>query len=915
MAKQYVSKPNVNRREFMARTAAVGSAAVLAGRASRSTAQPQLSAAKDGADRVGISEAAYKKAWNRAEVMVAKMTLAEKISQTGGANNLGYVPAIKRLGIPAYNYYSGEALHGLVGEGATGFPLPLAMGCSWNPELVRRVFSAVSDEARAYHRKYNQGLNYYSPPTLNIHRDPRWGRCGEVYGEDPCHLSTFAADVIRGFQGDDSNYLKAVACAKHFICNNTDDDRYGVSASVNPRNFWEYYTRAFRAAVMDGDVFAVMAAYNAVNGVPCPADRFLLTSLLRDRWSFRGYVASDCDAVACIYNPHHYVPTLHQAAALAMQAGCDFNCGDTMPQHLGKAVADELVSEADISRAVERALTTRFLLGEFDPPSQVPYSKIGFDVVNCPAHQKLALEMARQSIVLLKNNGRFLPLDKSACRKVAIIGPLAHYHAGNYGNTSPGVRISVLDGLANEFGESVGVQRHWAVSAARMSVGPQSQPSSEAGTDVGWISNGAWLEFMPQNLEGVKEFKFRVASPALGGHIEVHLGSLKNPPVARAEVPVTGGFQKWITVQAPVGKPLSGTHRIVLKFIGAPGPALFNLEWYEVTPNPKPQPGKAYLVYEPGCGILGPKDDQLFNRAVNAAREADLVIMVCGINQSVDREYHDRKTTDLTGVQHELIKACFNANPKTVLVLNTNNTVAINWEQANLPAIVGTIFAGQAQGTAIADVLFGNYNPGGKTCCTWYKSVDQLPSFHDYDIIPNGQNQPLKSGQVSGRTYMYFEGEPLYPFGYGLSYTTFKFNGFKISSDSLAAGGEIKVSAAITNTGKRSGAEVAQFYITAPKSRVKRPIKQLVGFQRVELKPGESRRVTFTLPYNEQALWYWHEDLRKFVLQPGTLKLMIGSSSADIHLTGRVSLQACTDGPLGGPETLNTVAVKSVVSG
>ena len=852
---------------------------------------------------VRISDAAHQKARMRAAALVARMTLAEKISQTGGDNNWGAVPAIKRLGIPAYNYYSGEALHGLVGnDGATGFPLPLAMGCSWNPGLVRRVFSAISDEARAYHRKYNQGLNYYSPPTLNIHRDPRWGRCGEVYGEDPCHLSSFAAAVIRGFQGDDSNYLKAVACAKHFICNNTDDDRYSVSASVSPRNFWEYYTRAFRSAVVDGDVFIVMAAYNAINGVPCPADRFLLTGLLRDRWGFRGYVTSDCDAVACIYNPHHYVPTLHQAAALAVQAGCDFNCGNTMPKHLGKAVADELVSEADISRAVERALTTRFLLGEFDPPSQVPYSRIGFDVVNCPAHQKLALEMARQSIVLLKNDGQFLPLDKNACRKVAIIGPLAHYHAGNYGNTSPGVRISVLDGLAHEFDASVERQRYWAAGAARMSAGPKSQPSSEAGTDVGWITNGAWLEFEPQNLEGVEEFKFRVASPGPGGHIEVRLDSLKNPPVARAAVPVTGGFQKWITVPASVGKPLSGAHRIVLKFTGAADLALFNLEWYEVTPSPKPRPGKAYLVYEPGCGILGPRDDELFDRAVNAARHADLVIMVCGINQSVDCEYHDRKTTDLTGAQHELIQACHQANPRTVLVLNTNNTVAINWEQANLPAIVSTIFAGQAQGTAIADVLFGNYNPGGKTDCTWYKSVDQLPPFHNYDIM-------------KGRTYMYFEGEPLYPFGYGLSYTTFHTSDMHMDSTELSAKKPVKISCTVKNTGARAGAEVVQFYITAPKSPVKRPIKELVGFQRVELKPGESRRVTFTLPYTAQALWYWHESRRKFVLQAGRLKLMIGNSSADIALTGVVTLKACTDAALGGPETLNTIAVKSVVSG
>ena len=399
----------------------------------------------------------------------------------------------------------------------------------------------------------------------------------------------------------------------------------------------------------------------------------------------------------------------------------------------------------------------------------------------------------------------------------------------------------------------------------------------------------------------------------------MHIDSLDGHQIATLTVPDTGGWQNWKTVSTAISG-ITGKHKVFLKFVGSKGGAICNVEWFQLqpiaaAPQPNPKPGQPVVIFKPGCNVHGARDTKMFSEAVDAAKIADVVIMVCGVDQSVDGEAHDRQDIRLTGVQHELIQACFKANPKTVLILNTNNTVAVNWEQENLPAIVSAIFAGQAQGTAIADVLFDDYNPSGKSCCTWYKSVDQLPSFHDYDIIPNGQNQPLKSGQVSGRTYMYFEGEPLYPFGYGLSYTTFKFNGFKISSDSLAAGGEIKVSAAITNTGKRSGAEVAQFYITAPKSRVKRPIKQLVGFQRVELKPGESRRVTFTLPYNEQALWYWHEDLRKFVLQPGTLKLMIGSSSADIHLTGRVSLQACTDGPLGGPETLNTVAVKSVVSG
>lgn len=906
------ARGNVNRREFMATAATAGAAATLGGRAAHSQGRLRMSAGNHGAKQVGISEAAYQKAWTRAAAMVSRMTLAEKIAQTGGHDALGpgvpankwvFLPAIKRLGLPGYNYYSGEALHGLQRSApVTSFPLPLGMVCSWNPELALRVYTAVSDEARAYNKRDNIGLSYFSPQTLNLHRDPRWGRCEEAPGEDPCLAGAWAVNVVRGMQGDDPNYLKTTACAKHFICNNTDDDRYSVSASVDPRNFWEYYTRAYQACVLEGDVFTFMVAYNAINGVPCAADRFLLTSLLRDRWGFRGYVVSDCDAVACVYSPHHYAATMPQAAALAMQAGCDLNCGNTLTKYLGRAVSLELVSEADIGRAVTHLLTVRFLLGEFDRPEQVLYNRIGFDVVNSPAHQALALEAARQSIVLLKNDDNFLPVDKASLKKVAIIGPLAGFHLGGYSG-SPSIQISPLDGIATALGVYDTDQYVWPDQLEHTSSGVQAQASSEGGTNIGWIGNGSWIEYKPQDFTGKTHLVIRVASIISGALIHAHIDSLNGTVIATLKVPDTGGWQKWADVSTPIGA-VRGRHKLFFTFSGN-GSAICNMEWFQLQPvkptSARPsRAGRPVVTFAHGCSIEGPKDEKMFAEAVDSAKHADLVILVCGVNQSVDAEVHDRKNTNLPGAQHELIQACFKANPKTVLVLNTNNTVAVNWEQENLPAIVAAIFAGQAQGTAIADVLFGNYNPGGKTCCTWYKSVDQLPPFHNYDIM-------------KGRTYMYFEGKPLYPFGYGLSYTQFKFSGMKISDTQLGMGGSILISAEITNTGRRDGAEVAQFYITAPKSPVKRPIKQLVGFQRLELKAGESRRVIFTLPYNEQALWYWHEGLRKFVLQPGNLKLMIGSSSSDIHLTGKINLRACTGSKLGGPETLTAVAVRSVL--
>ncbi len=908
VTKRIKSHTKVNRREFLSTAAALGAVATLSGCSLESNPQPQLCDDGKRAFVTGLSDTAYKKARQRAAAVVRRMTLAEKISQLGNT-----APAINRLGISSYQYWS-EALHGYTGPGgvramgATSFPQPLALAGAWNPQLSLRVYEAVSDEVRAWHNRAGEPLTFYSPQTLNLHRDPRWGRCEEAPGEDPCLASTLVVQIIRGMQGDDPNYLKTTACAKHFMCNNCEDDRLGHSAWVNPRSFWEYYTRAYRAAVMEGGVFTVMGAYNGINGIPCCADRFLLTDLLRKRWGFRGYVTSDCDAVYCIYNPHQYVPTLHQAAALAIQAGCDLNCGDTVQKHLGKAVADQLVSEADISRAVTRILTARFLLGEFDPPENVPYNKISFTVVDSPAHRELAVEAARQSIVLLKNDNNFLPLKKSELKTVAVIGPTAaQCHLGGYSG-APFVHISPYEGIVDALsGESDSPQdgRVRPQDLQRVSPGVRTQASSEGGMNIGWISNKSWVEYKPQNFTGMDRIAIRVASPDKGATIRVHADSLSGPIIAKLNVPQTGGWQKWKTISAPI-RGITGEHKVFFKFSGGSGGSICNMEWFQLQPvvaSPRHQPrlGQPVVIFRPGCTIDGPKDEKMFAEAVEAAKNADVVVMVCGVTQVVDREGHDRHDTRLTGVQHELIQACFRYNPNTVLVLNTNNTVAVNWEQENLPAIVSAIYAGQAQGTAIADVLFGDYNPGGKTCCTWYKSVDQLPPIHNYDIM-------------KGRTYMYFEGDPLYPFGYGLSYTTFDITDMHIDSSVLSEKKSVKVSCTVANTGSRAGAEVVQFYVTVPRSSVKRPIKELVGFQRVELNPGESRRVTFTLPYTAQALWYWHDSLRQFVLQPGKLKLMIGHSSSDIDLTGEVELQACTDAELGGPETLSTVAVPVKVS-
>lgn len=845
--------------------------------------------------RVGISERAFRRARKRAQELVKQMTLDEKISQLGSD-----VPAIERLHLPGYNYYTGEALHGLRHPApATSFPVPLSLAASWNPELALRIYTAISDEARAYDNRRNIGLSYYSPATLNLHRDPRWGRCEEAPGEDPCLAATLAVQIIRGMQGDDSNYLKTTACSKHFICNNTDDDRTQISASVDPRNFWEYYTRAYRATVIEGDVFSVMGAYSSLNGIPCCASHFLLTELLRDRWGFRGYVTSDCDAIDNIYDPHHYAANKAIASAMAVSAGCDLNCGGTLQRNLKDAVNQELIGEEEIGLAVTRIMTVRYLMGLFDPPGKVPYKKISFDMVDSQSHRDLALEAARQSIVLLKNDSNFLPLNKSGLKKVAVIGPLAGIcHLGGYSGT-PTVRISPREGIAN----SLGVEIHYPYIRAAQVISHDGsirlQPSSEGESNLRFINNGSWAEFPKTDFSGKTEFQARVASAAHGGEIEVHLDQLTGPLACKLTVPGTGGWQNWTDVSAPLAG-ITGEHSIFLKFTGGGG-HLLNVERLQLNPvTPPAMQSGTQIIFKPGCTVTEKKDDKMFQEAVDAARGADVVVLVCGINHKVDREGHDRPTIGLTGAQPDLVQAVFAANPKTVLVLSSNNTVSIPWEQEHLPAIVCAICAGQAQGQAIADVIFGDYNPGGKLPCTWYRSLDQLPPIHDYDIR-------------KGRTYLYFDGNPLYPFGHGLTYTTFELSDLKMGAATLGKNEKVKISVAVANTGSHAGAEVVQLYITPPPSPVKRPIKQLVGFQRVELKSGEKKTVTFELPFTESAFWYWKEENRQFIFQPGVAKILIGNSSANIALTADLTLEAPSE-IYAEPEMLESVAAKSRVS-
>ena len=871
----------VSRRDFLALATAGAAVVATAWPESKGTGDT-LPAMQGGEsqplDTGGIALEHFENARKRAAAMVAKLTLAEKISQFGA-----HADAVPRIGLPAFNYYASEALHGLIHGGPiTSFPLPLALGCSWNRSLIQRVFTTVSDEIWAWHKKNGQGLAMFSPPTVNMGtRDPRWGRIGENYSEDPYLVSQMAIYTIYGMQGQDPRYLKTIACAKHFIANDTEDDREETSASVDPRSFWEYYSRGFEACVKEGHVFTVMSSYNAMNGIPTTASRFLLTDLLRTRWGFRGYVVSDCDAVGDIFRTHHFVPTYAEAAALAVNAGCDINCGDTLQKHLGKAVGEMLISESVLDHSLVRSFTGRILLGEFDPPEQIPYSKIPISCLESPAHRELAREAARQSIVLFKNENNTLPLDKSRVKKVAVIGPMADVcQLGNYSG-SPNFRLSPLAGINEYLGIPSGPRYHKRASDfSQVEGGPQVENCSEGSEDLSNISNGSWAAYPKVLFTGATEFHARVASSTAGGTIEVHLDNLSGPLVSTLKVPNTGGWQNWVNVSAPL-TPTSGEHTIYLRFAGGPG-KLFNFQSFNLTPA-RPFAGQANAAtkvgYALGCSVVGKKDPAQFAEAVKAAKEADVALVFVGADEQVDAEAHDRNYLHLPGAQHELVEAIHAANPRTILVISSNCPVAVNWEQEHLPAIVGGLFLGEQQGNALAEVLFGDFNPGGKTNTTWYRHVKDLPDFHDYNIR-------------HGRTYMYFRGAPLYPFGHGLSYTTFEYKNLRLSESTLRPGGKVTITFDVTNTGSRDGDEIVQVYVHVAGGTVERPIKQLVNFDRVQIKAGETRTVNFELAHDDRALRYWDENKYEFVVEPGTVDVMIGASSADIKLKQELQLSS-----------------------
>lgn len=835
----------------------------------------------------------------RAADLVGRMTLEEKVSQM-----VDVAAAIPRLGIPSYNWWN-EALHGVARAGlATSFPQAIGMAATWDDSLIFLEATVISDEARAkYHELLRQGttpprfqaLTFWSP-NVNLFRDPRWGRGQETYGEDPYLAGRLAIQFVRGLQGDDPRYLKTVSTPKHFAVHSGPEPlRHQFNVDVGERDLHESYLPQFEAAVRVGGAESVMCAYNRVDSLPACASDLLLENTLRGAWGFRGYVVSDCDAVSDIYRTHHFTQTAAAASALAVKAGTDLDCGRTYDS-LVAAVHQGLVSEALIDTAVTRLFVARFRLGMFDPDSSVRWARIPFSDNDSPAHRALALQVARESMVLLKNAGRLLPLKKSL-GTIAVIGPNADQAPvllGNY-NGTPADPITPLRGIREAVSRRTRVLYAQGSDLADSIPVTVVVPSSvlmtaggRHGLDVAYYGS--------RTMEGTPLFTA----------VDTMLDADWQEGAPRADMNPDDFGVRWTATLQP---PLSGRYTIgligtvkyqlylddslVLQSFFPPRNGEPNRAFFPITASVRLEAGRAYHVRVEGQESYGvaslqmlwsPPSESLEAEAVRAAQRADAVVLCLGITPRLEGEEMrirtegfeggDRTTLDLPAPQLRLLERIAALGKPTVLVLMNGSAVAVTWAQDHVPAILEAWYPGQAGGTAIADVLFGDYNPGGRLPVTFYRSVADLPPFDEYSM--------------AHRTYRFFEGAPLYPFGHGLSFTTFRHDRLRTSADTLRRGDTIRVSVDVTNTGARSGDEVVQLYVRHLGSKVARPRMDLRGFRRVQLRPGERRTVTFPLPAS--ALAYWDTGAHGWVVEDEPVLLEVGASSADIRLEKTITV-------------------------
>ncbi|MGB7496937.1 MAG: glycoside hydrolase family 3 C-terminal domain-containing protein [Candidatus Acidiferrum sp.] len=792
------------------------------------------------------------------------MTVDEKVTQL-----VNQARAIPRLNVPAYNWWS-EALHGVASSGTTEFPEPVGLAATFDTEAIHRMAIAIGIEGRIKHVQFEheghsnvmEGLDFWAP-NINIFRDPRWGRGQETYGEDPFLTARMGVAFVTGMQGDDPKYFRVISTPKHYaVHSGPEPTRHTADVIVSKHDELDTYLPAFRVAVTEGQAGSVMCAYNSVNGQPACVNEFLLQDQLRGKWNFRGYVVSDCGAIINIFRDHHFAKTQAEASALAVQRGMDNECfsyANVSDDHdyrpYLEAYQQGFLKESDIDAALIRLFTARIKLGMFDPPAMVPYTKIDEKELDSPAHRELARQVANESMVLLKNDGT-LPLRKTGI-KIAVVGPIADqtkYLLGNYAGRLTHT-VSVLDGIKAEFPDAQitfvpGTQflrNDGDAVPASLLTAPDGQP----GLAIQFSTGGDVFEGNPNVLATARaselDLKAEEIPPAASGKypLQVEWNGFLTPTETgnyTVGVRLQDGFTRVFLDGKPVAQGSAGKNEVEVRAghvrleqgmkvslkvdysQAAAGPIRAQLIWSKYDPTPSPE-------------------------AVESAKNADVVVAVLGITSQLEGEEMlvseegfkggDRTSIGLPKPDEDLLEAVAAVGKPIVLVLANGSALAVNWAEEHVNAILESWYPGEEGGTAVAETLSGKNNPAGRLPVTFYTGVDQLPPFEDYSM--------------KGRTYRYFQGKPLYPFGYGLSYTKFSYRELQLPKKEIKADDALSAEVTVTNTGKRDGDEVVQLYLSFP-SVPGAPLRALRGFKRVHLKTGESQKVRFELKDSDLSM-------------------------------------------------------------
>jgi beta-glucosidase len=832
----------------------------------------------------------------RAADLVHRMTVEEKVSQLVNQSR-----AVPRLKIPDYDWWS-EALHGVARSGVTEFPEPVGLAATFDPDAIHRMATDIGIEGRIKHvqamreghSNVMEGLDFWAP-NLNIFRDPRWGRGQETYGEDPFLSARMGVAYVTGMQGDDPKYYRAISTPKHFaVHSGPEPTRHTADVKVSRHDELDTYLPAFRAAVTEGKAGSVMCAYNSINGEPACANQFLLQDQLRSKWKFQGYVVSDCDAVVNIHRDHHFTKTQPEASALAIQRGMDNECIDYAKvddDHDYRAYFDAykqgILKESEIDTALIRLFTARMKLGMFDPPEMVPYSKIDEKELDSAEHRSLARALANESMVLLKNDGA-LPLKQGSI-KIAVVGPLAdqtRYLLGNY-NGTPAHTVSVLEGLKEEFPQA---QITFVPGTQFLRTEGDKVPESVLTTPEGKL--GLTVEFSTGG--GFPDKGTVLAKRQVSG---VDLKPEDIPQEASAKYPLSVEWNGFLTAsesgEYSVGLRAKGDFAMVM-IDGKP----VSMQYLD-SEQSQAKTGHVYLEQgkkvavkvtyrlskagSAGAQLIWAKyDPKPRMEAVTAAKNADVVIAVLGITSELEGEEMpvnedgfkggDRTSIDLPKPEEDLLEAVTATGKPVILVLANGSALAVNWASEHVNAILESWYAGEEGGAAIAETLSGKNDPGGRLPVTFYTGTGQLPAFEDYSM--------------QSRTYRYFKGKPLYPFGYGLSYTTFSYSNLELPKAAINADEPLTAEVTVTNTGKREGDEVAQLYLSFP-SVPGVPLRALRGFKRVHLKPGESQKVRFELKDRDLSMV---SEAGEPTIAEGSYSVSIGGGQPDTGapaVTGR----------------------------